>query len=121
MRILISMIRGAPVLLLHQNSGVCPNSMAESLEAAAAATTNSTSIDESKTHLVFCIRSLCATRGVVALCFCCQKSRVCCKLVAECQARCPACDPKRQLQPPPDSSVMENSSSSVTANNGTLA
>ncbi|RCV29807.1 hypothetical protein SETIT_6G042700v2 [Setaria italica] len=97
----------------------CRSSRLFDAESMKATTTdsNSTSVDESKIHLVFCIKSLCETpKKGLALCFCCQKStEPCYNSVAECQAHCPACNPKCQLQSPAADSVMGSRSPNVNA------
>ncbi|OEL29382.1 hypothetical protein BAE44_0009596, partial [Dichanthelium oligosanthes] len=97
---------------------------AESTKATAAAAANSTSTDESKLKLIFCVKNLCSTgKGGVDVCYCCQRSPedMCFNSSAECQAYCPVCNPKCQslLQSSADS-VREKHSSNVLDTNSTL-
>ncbi|CAL5008090.1 unnamed protein product [Urochloa decumbens] len=85
---------------------------------ATTTSTNSTSVDESKIHLIFCVKGFCptaTTRGL-GLCFCCQNSpNACYNSFSECQANCPSCNPKCHLQSSAGSSVMGSRSSNANA------
>ncbi|RLN04112.1 uncharacterized protein C2845_PM13G23990 [Panicum miliaceum] len=76
-----------------------------------AAGSNSTSAEESKLHLVFCIEEVCpagdrgaAASGIITsrehACYCCQQPpmSVCYQSELECREHCQHCDPKCQLQ-----------------------
>ncbi|CAL4997040.1 unnamed protein product [Urochloa decumbens] len=94
----------------------------ESTKATTTGTNYSTSVDESKIYLIFCVKGLCATattRGL-GLCFCCQNSpNACYNSFSECQANCPSCNPKCHLQSSAGSSVIASHSSNANAK-GTL-
>ncbi|KAF8713048.1 hypothetical protein HU200_028843 [Digitaria exilis] len=74
---------------------------------------NSTSILESKIQVVFCFKNLCAwDKGSLSVCYCCVKPQECYHSATECQAHCPSCNPKCQVQSSADP-VMETHSSNL--------
>ena len=52
---------------------------------------NSTSGDDNKIYLKFCIHDWCRP---FKDCFCCQMNRLCYRLWDDCRAGCPACNPR---------------------------
>ncbi|CAL5076702.1 unnamed protein product [Urochloa decumbens] len=86
------------------------------IQTAIATTINSTSLDESKVTVVFCLKILCNNFGHGWQdCYCCGANEECYKTIETCRSSCPHCNPKC---PPPHELAMEDRPSRVT--NSTL-
>ncbi|CAL4965810.1 unnamed protein product [Urochloa decumbens] len=59
---------------------------------------NSTSLDETKVHLIFCAKSRCLYFGPTYVdCYCCpneSRKEYCHTTLKECRANCAACNPR---------------------------
>ncbi|OEL26746.1 hypothetical protein BAE44_0012232, partial [Dichanthelium oligosanthes] len=88
----------------------------EAGSTTGAATVNSTSLDEDKIYVIFCVAGKCNDFGHGwQNCYCCgdMNSNVktdCHETMEECRANCPHCDPKC----PPQSSSSVRAATNIT-------